>query len=77
MENLRSKIENVMFAAGCDMVGVANVERFTGAPEGRRPTDILPTARSVIVGAVHILFSIPSATICLKPDTNTPINFMF
>jgi hypothetical protein len=27
MENLRSEIENVMFAAGCDMVGVANVKR--------------------------------------------------
>jgi hypothetical protein len=36
MENLRSESENVMFAAGCDMVGVANVKRFTGAP-GQQP----------------------------------------
>lgn len=58
MEKLRSEIEKVMFAAGCDLVGVANVERFTKAPEGRRPKDILPTARSVIVGAVHIIDSV-------------------
>ena len=28
------------------------------SPEGRRPTDILPTARSVIVGGVHIIDSV-------------------
>ena len=58
MEKLKDQIEKVLLTAGCDMVGFANVERFTGAPEGRRPTDILPTARSVIVGAVHILDSV-------------------
>ena len=58
MVSLRNQIEDVMLSSGCDMVGIANVERFKGAPEGRRPTDILPTARSVIVGAVHILDSV-------------------
>lgn len=52
MEKLKDQIGKVLLTTGCDMVGVANVERFTGAPEGRRPIDILPTARSVIVGAV-------------------------
>jgi epoxyqueuosine reductase QueG len=58
MEKLKDQIEKVLLTTGCDMVGVANVERSTGAPEGRRPTDILPTARSVIMGAVHILDSV-------------------
>ncbi len=58
MVNLKHQIEEVMLSSGCDLVGVANVERFEGAPEGRRPRDILPTARSVIVGAVHILDSV-------------------
>ncbi len=58
MTNLKNQIKEVMLSSGCEMVGIANVERFKGAPEGRRPTDILPTARSVIVGAVHILDSV-------------------
>lgn len=40
------------------LVGVAPVERFEGAPVGRRPTDILPTAKNVIVAAVHVLDSV-------------------
>jgi epoxyqueuosine reductase QueG len=58
MKKLREQIEKVMLDAGCDIVGVADVERFAGAPEGCRPTDILPTSRSVIVGGVHIIDSV-------------------
>jgi epoxyqueuosine reductase len=58
MVNLRDQIKEVLCSSGCDMVGMANVERFTEAPEGRRPVDILPTAKSVIVGVVHILDSV-------------------
>jgi epoxyqueuosine reductase QueG len=57
MRELRAEIESAMRAAGCDLVGVAGASRFRAAPEGRRATDILPTARSVIVGAVHIIDS--------------------
>lgn len=41
-----------------DMVGITPSSRLEAAPEGRRPSDILPTARSVIVGLVHILDSV-------------------
>ncbi len=41
-----------------DMVGISPASRLENAPEGRRPADILPTARSVIVGLVHILDSV-------------------
>ena len=37
-----------------DLFGVAAVERLSEAPEGARPTDYLPGARSVIVVAVKI-----------------------
>jgi len=35
--------------AGALVFGVADPEHFTAAPEGRRPNDILPGAKSVIV----------------------------
>ena len=40
---------------GVDLFGVAPAERLGGGPEGGRPTDYLPTARSVIVLAAKIL----------------------
>lgn len=39
-------------------MGVAPVERLEEAPEGRRPTDLLPEAKSVIVVGRHILDSV-------------------
>ncbi len=40
---------------GADLVGIASVDRFTGYPEGRRPEDLLPDAKSVIVVGVRVL----------------------
>ncbi len=37
-----------------DYFGVANVERFSDAPAGTRPTDLLPGAKSVVVMAVKL-----------------------
>jgi epoxyqueuosine reductase len=37
-----------------DLVGVAPIARLEGAPEGRRPTDYLPKAKSVLVCAIKI-----------------------
>jgi len=37
-----------------DYIGVASVDRLSGAPEGHRPTDLLPGAKSVIVMAVRL-----------------------
>jgi epoxyqueuosine reductase len=41
-----------------DRVGITPASRLEGAPEGRRPSDILPTARSVVVGLIHVLDSV-------------------
>ncbi len=50
--------------AGADLVGVAPVERFEGAPKGHMPEDILPGAKSVVAMAkripLPIVKSIPS-----------------
>ena len=40
---------------GADLVGIASVERFEDYPEGRRPEDLLPEARSVIVVGARVL----------------------
>ena len=49
---------------GADLVGVAPVERFEGAPKGHKPEDILPGARSIVAMAkripLPIVKSIPS-----------------
>ena len=37
-----------------DYTGIASVDRLSGAPEGHRPTDLLPSARAVIVMAVRL-----------------------
>ena len=47
-----------------DFLGIAPVERFIHAPEGRRPTDLLPGAKSVIVIGMHILYAVGRAAKC-------------
>ncbi len=39
--------------SGADLVGIASVERFTDAPPMRKPEDLMPGAKSVIVAAVR------------------------
>ena len=39
---------------GADLIGIAPVRRLEGGPEGERPTDYLPNAMSVVVGAAKI-----------------------
>jgi epoxyqueuosine reductase QueG len=50
--------------AGADLVGIAPVERFEGAPQRHKPEDILPGAKSVVAMAkripLAIVKSIPS-----------------
>lgn len=38
---------------GADLVGIANIERYANAPIKMSPQGILPTAKSVIVCAIH------------------------
>lgn len=47
--SLTDEIKKLLRDEDVDLVGVANVERFEHAPEGRRPEDLLHGAKSVIV----------------------------
>ncbi|MCL4458686.1 MAG: 4Fe-4S binding protein [Chloroflexi bacterium] len=53
-ERLTGRLKEMALEKGADLVGIAPVERFVYAPEGRHPTDHLPNARSVIVLSKHI-----------------------
>ena len=54
MENaLTLKIKELAYSLGADLVGVANIERYENAPIKMSPQGILPTAKSVVVCAVH------------------------
>ena len=44
-------IKNVAYDLGAVLCGIAPVERFSSAPEGFKPTDIYPDAKSVVVVA--------------------------
>jgi len=57
-EELSEKIKQKMVGEGIDLVGITSAKRLYNAPEGRRPQDILPTAQSVIVAAIHVLDSV-------------------
>jgi epoxyqueuosine reductase len=53
--NLKDEIREFgLTTLDMDCIGVTNVERLSGAPEGHRPTDILPGAQSVIVMGVRL-----------------------
>lgn len=56
--DLTQEVKNRVRSAGIQIVGITPVERLEGAPVGRRPIDILPTAKNVIVAAVHVLDSV-------------------
>lgn len=50
-----SMIKECAIANGADICGIANVERFAGAPAAMNPLTMFPEAKSVIVYASRIL----------------------
>ena len=52
-EQLTKKVKNRAFELGADLVGIANVERWDGAPKKLRPQAHLPEAKSVIAISIH------------------------
>jgi len=47
-------LKSLAVKAGVDLCGIAPVERFREAPEGFRPTDIYPSAKSALVFAKRV-----------------------
>jgi epoxyqueuosine reductase QueG len=61
-KGLTEKLKRTAKGCGVDGIGVAPIERFTAAPEGHKPQDTLPSAKSVISIALNALegtFSTP------------------
>jgi epoxyqueuosine reductase QueG len=55
METLTAdRVKKLALGEGADLCGIAPVERFDGAPEGFRPEDIFPAAKSVVVIAKRL-----------------------
>ena len=52
--NIRKKLEEMAMDSGLNFFGVAPVDRFSNAPAGHRPTDLLPGARSGISVGIKI-----------------------
>ena len=53
--NLTAKVKECAYKIGADLVGVAPISRFKNAPIMMSPQGILPTAKSVVVCAIHHL----------------------
>ena len=53
--SMTSDIKEYILAQGADLVGIAPVERFEGAPRGHAPWDLLPSARSVVSFGMRLL----------------------
>ena len=51
--NLTEKIKQFAYENGADLVGISGMERFKNAPIKMSPAGIMPTAKSVIVCAIH------------------------
>jgi len=49
------EIKEKLYELGADLCGVASVDRFSEAPEGYHPLDVLPTCKSVIVFAIRFV----------------------
>jgi len=66
VENLKNKTKKFALSKGADLVGIASVSRFDGAPDGHKPEDILPDAKTVIVLAKRI----PNGVVMDGPATS-------
>jgi len=55
MKLTKEELKAFALSRGLDLFGVANIERFAGAPTRMHPAEILPEARSVIVVGKRII----------------------
>ena len=53
-EQIKKNIKETAAALGADVCGIANIDRFTAAPNGFLPTDHFPECRSVIVFGIAL-----------------------
>ena len=56
--SITTSTKEYILSEGVDLVGIAPVARFEGAPAGHRPPDLLPTAKSVISFGMRLVDSV-------------------
>jgi len=56
--DLTGQVKDFVLDLGASIAGVANVDRFKGAPKGHRPEELLPRAKSVLVFGIKLLDSV-------------------
>ncbi|MGO9316070.1 MAG: hypothetical protein ACLQDI_25450 [Syntrophobacteraceae bacterium] len=52
--NLKDELRDIALRNHLDFFGVGSVDRWANAPAGRRPNDLLPEAKSVVVMGIKI-----------------------
>lgn len=51
---MKNEIKELIMGLGADVCGIANIDRFSEAPEGFNPRDIFPDCKSVIVFGIAL-----------------------
>jgi epoxyqueuosine reductase QueG len=51
---IKQILQNLILKNDIDYIGISSLQRFKNVPEGHRPTDLLPSAKSVIVLGLKI-----------------------
>lgn len=62
---MKEDIRKIFMKLSADVCGIANIDRFTGAPEGFHPADIFPDCKSVVVFGI----AVPRGTMKVSPRT--------
>lgn len=65
-----NQVKQMVLSLGADLCGIASAERFAGAPEGFRPTDLYSKCRSVVVYAKKL------PTECLYAESCVPYTYV-
>jgi len=71
-QDLADDLKSYARSQGAQLVGIAGVERFVGAPKGHWPEDFLPGARSVVVLGLPVLSAYASYPEFMKGSEKVP-----
>lgn len=75
--SLTNEIKRFVINCEMDVVGICGVERLMNEPQGRRPTDILPGAQSVIVYGKRIADGVMQALQRSHEEGNVPLRHLY
>ncbi len=69
--DLKRKIQKLARKNDIDLIGVSSVGRFKSAPSGKRPTDLLGEAKTVISLGIGIRSGVREANLVMEIDPST------